>query len=196
MNLRTAFYRARASILHPIQKALSSLPIPDPHHGYEGMLLDRGAKPYGYIGERKLHGPDFVALLDKRDFVEIQQRAYADHAVAAGRLLKHTLHLTAKETQWGMEMKCHHYCQPQFLNDMMEAVRDMEAHWRGEPNVHLSREFGYFIGITDTDFTLGEKSKLVQGILWHMGPLTRYCRKEVLMREAAHGTLAPLRTRH
>lgn len=195
MNLRTAFYRARESLLYPIYKALSSLPIPDPHHGYEGILLDRGAKPYGYIGERITHGPDFVVLLSKNDIANIQQRAFADHAVAAGRLLKYELRVPAEESQFKLDMIVHHYCQPQFLDDMMAAVRQMEAYWRGEPDVHLSREFGYYIGCTDTDMKLGEKSKLTRDILWHISPLTRFCRKETLVRDASNGTLAPLRTR-
>lgn len=183
------------TLLYPFHKALSSLPIPDPHHGNEGELLARGVKPYGYIPERIMHGPNFVAVLSKTDFNDIQQRAYADHAVAAGRLLKHELRIPAEESQFNQDMIVHHYCQPQFANDMIEAVHRMDAHWRGTPNVHLSREFGYYIGCTDTDFTYGEKSKLVQSILWHISPLTRYCRKQALVHEAAMGTLTPLRTR-
>lgn len=195
MNLRTAFYRARASILHPIQKALSSLPIPDPHHQYEGELLAAGAKPFGYILDRPMYGPDFVAILDKRDFNAIQQRAHADGAVAAGRLLKYEMRIPAEEAPYGNEHITHYYCQPQFLNDMMEVVRNHEDKMKGLRVAPLSREFGHYIGCTDTDFTYGEKNRLVQGILWHLGPLTRYCRAQTLKREAFTGTLTPLRTR-
>ena len=176
-------------------KAFSSLPIPDPHSGYEGELLERGVKPYGFISERVLYTPSHYAVLDKRDFNDIQQRAIADFAVASGRLLKHELRIPAAESQFNQEMIVHHYCQPQFLNDMMEKVREMEAYWRGAPDVHLSREFGYYIGCTDTDFTLAEKSKVAQSILWHISPLTRYCRAQALKHEGIIGTLPALRTR-
>ncbi|MEZ0081488.1 hypothetical protein [Bradyrhizobium japonicum] len=182
------------NLLYPLFKAASSLPIADPHAGYEGELIACGAKPIAVIDETQ-PSEGWELVPSKMDIRDTQQRAIADEAVAQGKILKYKLTVSPPElcSLWDSTQTLHFYCQPQFKDDMMELVEAYRHNLLHGEFGKLSRESGYYFGCTDTDFKHPLEGPAFKA-LWFISPVTRYCRAQALKHEAMVGTIR-LRTK-
>lgn len=183
------------NILYPLFKAVSSVPIGDPHAGYEGELIACGAKPIAVIDEPQAEGPGWQLIPSKADIRDAEQRAIADQAVGEGKILKYKLTVEPPElcSLWYKTQTLHFYCQPQFKDDMMELVEAYRHNLVHGEFGKLSRESGYYFGCTDTDFKHPHEGSIYKALML-ISPVTRYCRAQALKHEAKTGTLQ-LRTK-
>lgn len=183
------------SLLYPLFKIASSVPIGDPHAGYEGELVACGAKPIAVIDEPLAEGPGWQLIPSKMDIRDAEQRAIADQAVSQGKILKYTLTVEPPDlcSLWERKQTLHFYCQPQFKDDMMELVEAYRHNLMHGEFGKLSRESGYFFGCTDTDFKHPFEGPAYKALML-ISPVTRYCRAQALKHEAKIGTIQ-LRTK-
>jgi hypothetical protein len=183
------------NILYPLFKIASSVPIGDPHAGYEGELIACGAKPIAVIDEPLAEGRGWQLIPSKMDIRDAEQRAIADQAVAQGKILKYTLTVEPPDlcSLWERKQTLHFYCQPQFKDDMMELVEAYRHHLTKGEFGKLSRESGYYFGCTDTDFKHPLEGPAYKALMF-ISPVTRYCRAQALKHEAQIGTIQ-LRTK-
>ncbi|RVI30876.1 hypothetical protein [Sinorhizobium meliloti] len=183
------------NLLYPLFKAASSVPIGDPHAGYEGELIACGAKPIAVIDEALAEGPGWKLIPSRMDIRNTQQRAIADQAVAQGKILKYKLTVAPPDLcpLWDRTQTLHFYCQPQFKDDMMELVEAYRNNLIHGEFGALSRESGYYFGCTDTDFKHPVEGSAFKALMF-ISPVTRYCRAQALKHEAKVGTIR-LRTK-
>jgi hypothetical protein len=164
-------------------EVVGSLPLQNPHDGYEGVLLARGLKPIGLLAEMGAPGePSYLCDEEFKAQTEEQIRI-ADEAVAAGKIKKHTIIVpppnfsSDEHTLFG-----HFYSQPEYEEEMRAFAEWHFLLWKdNKMPSDLPKDSGEYFGYTAADLTYGTQNPVVLFVLDKTNDLRRYCRMQALL---------------